>query len=65
MLKLAEDEAKNILLPAAKAYAKVLIKDIAIAALKEVVADSSNPYDDMLLAAIEPVINQKLEELSE
>jgi len=63
MLEKAKEAAEQILLPAAKQYAGVLVKDIALEAIKEVVADSSNPYDDMLLAALIPVIEAKMEEL--
>ena len=63
MLQKAEDEAIKILLPAVKQYAQVIVKDIAIAAIQDLVADSENPYDDMLLAAIIPVIDAKIEEL--
>lgn len=63
MMDLAELKAKELLLPPLKAYVQVLVKDIAMAALQDVVADTENPYDDMLLAAVAPVVDAKLKEL--
>ncbi len=55
--------AEANLIPAGKAMVKEMVNDILVVALKEVVADSENPYDDMLLAALLPVIEAKLAEL--
>ena len=63
LIEKAKVEAEAILLPAAKQYAGVLINDIVMQALAEVVADSSNPYDDMLFAALKPVIDAKVKDL--
>lgn len=63
MLEKAKLEAELILLPAAKHYARVMMKDVLVAALKDVVEDSSNPYDDMVLAALLPMLDAKMEEL--
>lgn len=60
MLEKAKVEAELILLPAVKQYAAVIAKDIIIQAIKDMVADSENPYDDVLAAALIPVVEEKL-----
>lgn len=40
---------------------KKVIKEVAMEALKELAADSSNPYDDKLLALAEPFLDKYLE----
>ena len=61
----AEEEAKNIIVPALRQYFKVMLTDVALGAIKDMVADSSNPYDDVFLASIEPLILLKIKELTE
>lgn len=42
-----------------------VIDDVLEEALKKVVADSSNPFDDMLMASVYPVLEKELKELIE
>lgn len=62
MLASAKLKAEEILLPAAKKYASVMIEDVIMASLEEMVADSENPYDDMVLAALKPILDKKIAE---
>lgn len=40
-----------------------LLDELLEPALKKVVADSSNPFDDMLMASVYPVLEKELKEL--
>ena len=40
-----------------------IIDDVLEEALKKVVADSSNPFDDMLMASVYPVLEKELKDL--
>lgn len=48
-----------------KKLANGLIDEVVEDALKKVVADSSNPFDDMLMASVYPVLEKELKELIE
>ena len=54
-------EAKEIVLKHAQACAKELAKEIYLPKIRKVVADSPNPYDDVVLGALEPLIADVLE----
>lgn len=54
-------EAKDIVLKHAQACAKELAKEIYLPKIRKVVADSPNPYDDVVLGALEPLIADALE----
>ena len=54
-------EAKEIVLKHAQACAKELAKEIYLPKIRKVVADSPNPYDDVVLGALEPLIADELE----
>lgn len=62
MLNKTKEKAEEILLPAAKQFAGAVIEDILMASVKEMVADSENPYDDMVLAALKPILDKKIAE---
>ena len=63
LLQALEDSAKRHMIPAGKAMLSEVVNDIIMESLQQVVEDSSNPYDDMLLAALKPIIEDKLAEL--
>ena len=46
-----------------KGFSDDIIDEILEPALKKVVADSGNPFDDMLMAAIYPVLEAELKKL--
>lgn len=46
-----------------KKLAYGLVDEVAEEALKKVVADSSNPFDDMLMASVYPVLEKELKKL--
>lgn len=53
--------AQEIVLKHAQACAKELAKEIYLPKIRKVVADSPNPYDDVVLGALEPLIADALE----
>lgn len=64
LLKAVEEKAKEMLVPVMKEFAAEVAKDIVMVSLEEMVADSDNPYDDMLLATFKPFLDAKIKELS-
>lgn len=54
-------DAKEIVLKHAQACAKELAKEVYLPKIRKVVADSPNPYDDVVLGALEPLIASALE----
>lgn len=54
-------DEKAIVLKHMQACAKELAKEIYLPKIRKVVADSPNPYDDVVLGALEPLIADALE----
>ena len=46
-----------------KKVSNLLIEDVVLHALKKVVEDTSNPFDDQAFALIAPLIGPKIEEV--
>lgn len=54
-------EAKDIVLKHAQACAKELAKEIYLPKIRKIVSETPNPYDDVVLGALEPLIADALE----
>lgn len=54
-------DAKTIVLKHAQACAKELAKEIYLPKIRKVVSETPNPYDDVVLGALEPLIVDALE----